>query len=526
MSLLLLLACVPTGPLEEGCPEPLDTDADTDTQEDTDVDTDTDTDVDTDTDTDVDTDTGAPPASDVDVLIVGAGPAGLSAAIEVARAGATVRVLERNDEVGGSALWSGGLMLFSGTPEQSAAGITDSAATLLSEWDGFTGGDASDTWVLAFAQRNVPDVRDWLADMGVTWLSVMSDSSAGPTPRVHPVTGGGRALVGALEDQLATDVVTLNAEAVELVTFGGRVVGARWRDLGTGAETTTYADAVIVATGGFARDLERVRAERPDLAAIDLRVASWPGADGNGLTLLEGLGAATQNLDAVGLYAHGIQDGTTQEEYLTRAITGTPWFNGSGARFVDETRSNDFRTGTSVAEQPDGKAWAFFDATAFSTARFTRNDPTQPSRNGEALYDEGLLLRADTIEDLADLVGVPTETVLADAEAYDAYLRGESSTDAFRTSRDQARALLDAPFYAAPVAVSVAKMFGGIDVDLDGRVLDTDGAVLPGAYAAGELTGMAGGSLVGDHGFTGSLSAVILGGRKAGVAAAAEALSR
>ena len=81
------------------------------------------------------------------------------------------------------------------------------------------------------------------------------------------------------------------------------------------------------------------------------------------------------------------------------------------------------------------------------------------------------------------------------------------------------------PFYALPVAVTLAKGFGGIDTDLLGRVLDTDGEPIPGLYAAGELTGMAGGSLVGDYGFTGSLSAVVLGGRLAGGYAAAEALA-
>ncbi len=465
--------------------------------------------------------------ADVDVLVIGGGPAGLAAAIEATRTGASVRVLERNDEVGGSALWAGGYMLFSGTPAQATAGIQDSAERLLAEWPAFTGGDVADPWIQAFARQNVPEVHDWLADLGVTWFPVISDSSAGTTARVHPVNGGGGGLVHALELQLGPEVVVLHAEAVALVTdAGGRVVGVRWHDLESGAETTTYADAVVVATGGFARDLARVRAERPDLATLDLRVASWTGADGNGLRLLENLGAATQNLRAVGLYAHGIEDGDSQDEYVTTAITGTPWFNGRGLRFVDESRTNDFRTGSALAAQPDAQAWAFFDANAFRAAQFVRDDMTQAPRSGQSLYDAGLLVRADTIGELAARVGVPADAVLADADAYDAWLEGGTSTDAFRTSREQARALREAPFYAAPVAVAVGKVFGGIDVDLDGHVLDTDGTVLPGLYAAGELTGMAGGSLVGDHGFTGSLTAVVLGGRKAGASAAAEGLAR
>ena len=109
---------------------------------------------------------------------------------------------------------------------------------------------------------------------------------------------------------------------------------------------------------------------------------------------------------------------------------------------------------------------------------------------------------------------------------YDAFVSGTAATDDYRASTDGARTLEEPPFYAAPVAVAVAKMFGGVDVDLDGRVVDTDGAVIPGVYAAGELSGMAGGSHVGGSGFTGSLTAVILSGRVAGAAAAAEALAR
>ena len=97
------------------------------------------------------------------------------------------------------------------------------------------------------------------------------------------------------------------------------------------------------------------------------------------------------------------------------------------------------------------------------------------------------------------------------------------TVDTFRGVGTRITPVVVPPFYAVPVAITAAKGFGGVDVDLSGRVLDTDGAVIPGLYAAGELTGMAGGSLVGDYGFTGSLSAVVLGGRVAGAAAAAEA---
>lgn len=306
----------------------------------------------------------------------------------------------------------------------------------------------------------------------------------------------------------------------------GRVIGVRWTELESGDTGRTLADAVVVATGGFGRDLERVRAERPDLASVDLRYASFSGADGHGLTMLEGLGAATQNLGAVGLYAHGIESGNGEDEYITPLVRGSPWFNADGARFVDETRTNAFPTGDAVASQPAGGAWAFFDGAALSSTEFRNNDPERPPLPPAEVLDEGTLIASDTLAGLATALGMPSATVEDAMGRYDAFASGASSTDDVRTSTEGARTLVAPPYYAAPVAVAVAKMFGGIDVDLDGRVLDTDGAVIPGVYAAGELTGMAGGSLVGGSGFTGSLTAVVLSGRVAGAAAAAEGLAR
>lgn len=311
-----------------------------------------------------------------------------------------------------------------------------------------------------------------------------------------------------------------------LTDRNGRVIGVRWTDLDSGEEGLTLADAVVVATGGFGRDLERVRAERPDLASVDLRYASFTGADGNGLTMLEGLGAATQNLAAVGLYAHGIEAGDGEDEYITPLVRGSPWFNADGARFVDELLTNAFSAGDTVAWQPGGGAWAFFDGTAFSGSEFRNNDPTRPPLTPAEVLAEGTLVSSDTLAGLATALGMPTASVEDAMGRYDAFVSGAAATDDFRASTEGARTLETPPYYAAPVAVAVAKMFGGVDVDLEGRVLDTDGAAIPGAYAAGELTGMAGGSLVGGSGFTGSLTAVILSGRVAGAAAAAEAIAR
>jgi succinate dehydrogenase/fumarate reductase flavoprotein subunit len=466
-----------------------------------------------------------PAAPDPDVLVIGAGPAGMAAAIAARASGATVRILEREEAPGGSANWAGGGMLFSGSDEQAAAGIVDSPETLLAEWASFTGGDVEDAWVRQFAQENVPMAHDWLATMGVTWTAPTADPSAGVTPRVINVVGGGAGLVAALEAQLPDATFVYRAEATELTRDdAGRVTGVRWRSLADDADHVTRAGAVIVATGGFMHDLERVRAARPDLAGVDLTFGSWPGADGNGLGMLQSVGATTQNLEAIGLYAHGTPAPGSTDELSVSFVGNVPWFNTNGERFVDESTINDFRTGSLRADQPDGRAWMLFDAPLAASGLFASQDPDKRGVALADLDDAGELVSAGDPGGVAAALGVDANALTAAIDAYNLFAEGGAVPDDWRADASLASPVVTPPFYALPVAATVAKAFGGVDVDLSGRVLDTGGQVIPGVYAAGELTGMAGGSLVGEYGFTGSLSAVVLGGRIAGEAATREAL--
>jgi predicted oxidoreductase len=460
----------------------------------------------------------------VDVVVIGAGAAGLAAAGDAVAAGAEVVVLEREAEAGGAANVAGGLMLFSGTPEQRAAGVIDSPAQLSAEWQGFTGGDVSDPWFQFFAEQNIPMVYDYLAALGVRWIAPEREPSAGDTPRVQPVEGQGTALVAALLDAALDSgpgvaSVRYGARADELLIEGGRVAGVRWSD-DEGAHTL-LAGATIVATGGFLRDLDRVRAAVPELGDAPLSYASWVGADGNGLTMLEDVGATTQNLGAVGFYAHGFEAPVEGVDEVVSSIVGeSPWVNAAAQRFCDESGVNSFVVGRTRALQPAGVAWMVADQ-RIEDAIFA--DPSA----GGAVYrlsdmeNAGRVTRSDSLTGLADAIGVDADIFGAEIADYNA---ASETGDAWRSAPGVP--VVEPPFYALPVAISVAKAFGGVDVDLQGRVLDSAGRVLPGVYAAGELTGMLGGSIVGEYGFTGSLTAVVLGGRVAGQYAAAEALSR
>ncbi len=454
------------------------------------------------------------------VVVIGAGVSGMAAAVEARAHGARVVVLEREvDRVGGAAEASK-LMMFSGSEEQAAAGIIDSPEQLLIEWPDFTGGDVTDLWVQQFATQNVPMVRDWLWELGVTWESPGFDPSAGTTARIHSVSDAGVPLVDSLRDQLPDEVIRMGIEATDLVQDEhGRITGVQFRDVQTEETGVVAASAVVVATGGFGWNLERVRELRPDLQDVVLTHASWSGADGNGIDMLEAVGAVTQNIEAVGLYAHASRCPYDVETEMRVAFQfSVPWVSDVGERFVDESGRNDFHTAEAIVDE-GGVSFMVFDE-GTGAGIFTCD------AYGDAidytfveLVESGLVLDGADLAELAGDLGVDPSILQTELDSYNAAVRGEQPDD-WRATMEDATPIDTAPYFAMPVAVSVAKMFGGIDVDLRGRVLDHSGRVIPGLYAAGELTGMAGGSLVGDAGFTGSLSAVILGGRVAGADAA------
>ena len=425
----------------------------------------------------------------------------MAAMIEVQSLGADALLLERNTKLGGSAVYAAGAMLFSGTPIQAGAGVSDGPDALLADWPEMTGGDATAPWVVRYAEENVSEVYDWLSAMGAGfWLSEDQQNNES-VPRLHMFGGEGDAMVGLLASQIPRDALILGAEAQALVMDADGVEGVLITDT-DGTEAFIEAEVVVVATGGFLRDLSLVSWADPDLLTAALWFSTGPDTYGSGHHMLSELGADWLNPGAIGMYAHGVPDPHEEgEEVVLTSLANGIWVNVDGEQFIVDPQTNSYTTAQTVVEQPDQRAWAIFDADNrpedehfFDPLVPPGTSPSQVTMDD--LLDAGFADEADALSELAGLVGIDADGLEASA--------GELSSP---------------PYLAVRIAPALAKSFGGIAVDDRGQVL-AGGVPLPGVYAAGELTGMAGGSLVGETGFTGSFSAVLLSGRIAGRSAA------
>jgi fumarate reductase flavoprotein subunit len=458
----------------------------------------------------------------IDVIVVGGGPAGLAAAAQAQEAGASVLIIERDGALGGRARSGGGATLIAGTSTQKALGIDDSPEKALAEWSSLTGSPPG-KWAEGYLRSAPAEVHDWLARKGGGWdKRGLYDFTEG-TQRLHMAAGGSIAFVHALEKDLRC-TVRLRTEAEKILMEQGRACGVAYID-GDGGRIEARAGAVIIATGGFASDTKRVRslaAGKGDLLIVPDTDETREGPESrgasaarvSGLDMLEDVGALLVNLDAVGYIPQILNELTEDGKPVFLNLSRALWIDGGGSYFFPGHMAWSVKAGAGVLGAPKRTVWALFDS---DEAR--RAFPGSPPHVVERLIARGKsALRADTLEDLARKASLDPGRIRATLK------KGMCDVVSERWHRPLGflppSPLARPPFYAARVGLVASKCFGGVKVDLDGRVLDRKGTPIPGLYAAGEVAGMAGGDMGGTRGFDGSIGAVIYSGRVAGRSAA------
>jgi predicted oxidoreductase len=470
------------------------------------------------------------PPRDADVIVIGAGIAGVAAALEASAAGASVIVLDMNSVGGGHAVKAGGLALV-GTPLQAQRGYQDDVDTAVRDLLAW-GEDADPDWVRRYLAASGPEVHDWLAGFGVRFAFIL-DTPQHSVPRFHFARGAAvNVVVPMLDEALSRPAISFlfNHEVSALLREQGRVAGVRFRESRSGAAGELRAATVIIATGGAQGSLEHVR-EHWDTrlpAPEHLYIGGGAFALGSGLSLAQEAGAALAGLGRQTIFTSGIpdpRDASGRHGLLTQNPAAI-WVDARGQRFINEAGPSKLAD-AAVLRMAQAKHWLLFDAVGLAELRIRDAVWMNPATlQREVLDNPALVSRADTLAELADAAGLPAAALEATVARWNAALARGVDEDHGRIGGDNgdpfARPVSEPPFHAIARYPLTRKSMGGIAVDGQARALDGQGQPVPGLYAAGEVTGVAG--INGSHGGEGTfLGPSVWMGRLAGQAAAREA---
>ena len=422
---------------------------------------------------------------EADIVIVGAGGAGMTAAINATQAGKKVIVLEKMPYAGGNTTKATGGMNAAETHYQKEQGIEDSVAQFVE--DTMKGGhEINDKDLVTVMAKNSAKAIDWLDSIGAP-LPKVSFSGGATNKRIHaPEDGSG---VGAYlvtsflrtMNELGIQVM-YDTRATSLMTLNGTVVGVQAES--DSANYTIHAKAVILATGGFGNNEDMVVHYKPDLKGTV--TTSAPGVTGDGIRMAEAVGAALVDIDQIQLHP-------TVEQSTSMLITegvrgdGAILVNQEGKRFINELLTRDVVSAGELA-QPGSYAYIIFD---------------QHLRDGlkaiEKYVSTGITVQGDTIEDLAEQLEIDPATLADTLNKWNQYVADQKDPDFDRTTGMEAD-LSQPPYYAIKIAPGIHHTMGGVKIDTSARVIDVSGKPIPGLFAAGEVTGgVHGGNRIGGN---------------------------
>jgi fumarate reductase flavoprotein subunit len=446
-----------------------------------------------------------------DIIVIGGGAAGWSAALAAVQSGCSVLLLEKLAESGGSSAMSGGCLALAGTDLQAAQGVTDSPDLLFKDLCE-VGQYVNDAGLV----RTYCDVQlwtyDWLKKAGVSFSPVIETASGQSVPRVHTVDPADmvRALKAAAEQSGKADYRP-DTEAEALLTDdSGRVGGVRLN----GGEEISARKAVIIASGGFAKNPDMLDRYAPQYA--EAVFVAGAGSQGDGLRMGTSLGADVRDMDYVkGTFGKHPTD-ETNDHSLQAVYKGAIAVNQDGARFVDESISYKL-LGDAVMAQSWHTGYQIMDQGIFDTG----DDRVRILDFGRRL-EEGLFYVGESLEELATLIEIDSEVLVATVTRYNGFVEAGHDPEFGRKhlvhQHGALRKIETPPYYAYPSTAVVFGTYCGLRIDSKARVLRTNGSPIDGLFAAGEVTG-------GFHGaayMTGSaLGKALVFGRIAGIEAAA-----
>lgn len=417
---------------------------------------------------------------DVDVVVVGGGGAGFAAAVTAKENGADVVLLEKMPQVGGNTLISGGEMAAPENDLQEKEGIEDSKE-LFAEDVKEAGGNPELIDVLAdHATEDAYWLRD---DIGVKWLDNLMFFGGHSVKRslIPEAHSGNELIKNYLKkcEELGIEVIT-DADVKEILSEDNKVVGVR-------AETkdenlTVNAKSVVLATGGFGAN-EEMTYENDKEIDEHVKSTNSPGATGDGIIMAEELGADTVDMDKIQLYPVCDPE-TGRILYVgdTRLVGGALLVNKEGNRFVEELGTRR-EISLAIKDQTDHVGYLLWDEKSNETTGTMASNPEE----AEEQFEKGNLVKADTIEELAEHFDLDKDQLLKTVETFNENSKKEEDPDF--NLRMLGWTVEEGPFYMLKAAPAVHHTMGGLKINTEAEVLTKDDQVIDGLYAAGEVTG-------------------------------------
>ena len=457
---------------------------------------------------------------ETDVLVIGYGGAGATAAIAAYDAGAEVLVLEKREVGGGTTINSGGFIQAAATSVQEREGIDDTAEAMYEHWIE-TGGTMNDSDVVRVAADESADSVEWLVELGGEFPDAPTEDGPErklgrePVGRSHQIRYGHydqgvaffRVLSDAVDDRDIEVLYEATAERL-VVDDDGSVLGVRAQVDGQDEYIRAHR-GIVLASGGFSHD----EAMLATYTRHGHRSESLtpPGMTGDGQRMAFAIGAAGATMTALS------RTPGFRPPDMDRAVGGPMigiMVNLRGERYVDEYAFYDWRA-HHLAAQPEARAYAVFDERIRE-----QQAPIAPtlSRSLDEEVEAGLVLRADSLAELAEAMGVPADRLERTVERWNQHAEAEEDPDFERETAFEP--IEEGPFYAFEQVVTLYDTAGGARIDPEARVLNVFGEPIGRLYAAGTVAGGAVGELYPGSGA--ALNVAVTFGRIAGRNAANE----
>ncbi len=464
-----------------------------------------------------------------DVIVIGGGGAGLAAAVSAHQNGASVIVIEKMPRVGGNTIISGSAYNAADQNRQSSITMTENeiktveglisaeqSDPVVKEWQKtlkaefeeyktsgktglfdsptlhklqtYNGGDKQgDPKLISILGDNSLAAIEWIEDLGMEFTDHVFTVLGGLWSRAHkPVKPLGTGYVETYTDYIEANKgdieIMLETTAKDFIVEDGVVKGVNAE--GKGGKVTLHANkGVVLATGGFGANVdmrEQYNTLWPSLKNV--KTTNHTGATGDGIIMAQDVNASLVGMEDIQLLPMGDPETGSLSGNIEQGVQNRIFVNKEGNRFVDEGQRRDVMT-KGLMEQTDAYMWVIVDKHSYPTGD-TKNNFNESI---DDLVAAGRAYKADTLEDLAKLIGVDPANFVKSVETFNQAVEG-SIVDPFGRTLF-ADKIDTAPYYAGARVPTVHHTMGGVSITENAQVVDVNGSIIEGLYAAGEVTG-------------------------------------